>query len=71
MEMQKPCIFRCGIFYVPLAEFYNMIMGKKVSFADDVMCITDHYAVIGKYTARVIRKLLGGAMRKREKAIWS
>lgn len=71
MAMQKPCIFRCGIFYVPLAEFCQMIMGKQVSFADDVMCITDHYAVLGRYTARVIRKLLGGIMRKREKAIWN
>lgn len=70
MAMQKPCILRCGIFYVPLAEFCQMVMGKQVSFADDVMCITDHYAILGKYTARVIRTLLGGVMRKREKAIW-
>jgi poly(3-hydroxybutyrate) depolymerase len=65
MAMQKPCFLRCGVFYVPVAEFCQMILNKQISVADDVMCISEHYAVLGKYTARVIRELLGGTMRPR------
>ncbi len=36
----------------------------------EVMCICDHYAVLGKYTARVMRNLLGGIMRPRKKYEW-
>ncbi len=68
--MQKPCFLRCGVFYVPAEEFCRMVLGKQVSFADDVMCITDHYAVLGKYTARTVRELLGGSMRPRKRPEW-
>ena len=67
MALQKPCILRCGVFYIPVAEFCQMILKKQISVADDVMCISDHYAVLGRYTARILRKLLGGVMRPRQK----
>lgn len=67
LAMQKPCIQRCGVFYVPVAEFCQMILQKQVSVADDVMCITSHYALLGRYTARIIRKLLGGIARPRRR----
>lgn len=67
LAMQKPCIQRCGVFYVPVAEFCQIILNKQVSMADDVMCITNHYALLGRYTARIIRKLLGGTLRPRRK----
>lgn len=63
--LQKPCVLLCGTFFVPVGELCQMLFGSHVSMADDVLCISDHYAVLGRYTARVIRKLLGGEMRPR------
>ncbi len=65
LAMQKPCLQRCGIFYIPVAEFCRILLHKQISMADDVMCICEHYAVLGRYTARVMRELLGGVMRPR------
>ena len=65
--LQKPCISLCGTFYVPVGELCQMLFGSYVSMADDVLCISDHYAVLGRYTARIMRKLLGGEMRPRKK----
>ena len=57
--LQKPCSILCGNFYVPVREFCADIMGKYVSEAGDVVCVTDHYAILGRYTARTLRKYLG------------
>jgi len=65
--MQKPCLLLGGILYVPVGELCQMLFNKFVSIADDVMCISDHYAVLGRYTASIIRRLLGGTMRPRTK----
>ena len=65
--LQKPCISLCGTFYVPVGELCQMLFGSYVSMADDVLCISDHYAVLGRYTARIMRKLLDGEMRSRKK----
>ena len=65
--LQKPCISLCGTFYVPVGELCQMLFGSYVSMADDVLCISDHYAVLGRYTARIMRKLLDGEMRPRKK----
>ena len=65
--LQKPCVLFCGSFYVPVGELCQMLFGSYVTMADDVLCISNHYAVLGRYTARVIRKLLGGEMRPRKK----
>ncbi|MBR4538168.1 MAG: hypothetical protein IKO52_04910 [Clostridia bacterium] len=65
--LQKPCAQLCGSFFVPVGELCQMLFGSHVSMADDVLCISDHYAVLGRYTARVIRRLLGGEMRPRKK----
>lgn len=65
--LQKPCVLLCGSFFVPIGELCQMLFGSYVSMADDMLCISDHYAVLGRYTARVIRKLLGGEMRPRKK----
>ena len=65
--LQKPCVLLCGTFFVPVGELCQMLFGSFVSIADDVMCISSHWAVLGQYTARVIRKLLGGEMRPRKK----
>lgn len=66
MAMQKPCFLRCGIFYIPAEEFCKIVLHKQISIADDMMCISDHYTVLGKYTARVMRKYLGGTIRTRK-----
>lgn len=66
--MQKPCALLGGVLYVPVAELCQMLLGKHVSIADDVMCISDHYAVLGRYTARIVRRLLGGESRPRPRA---
>lgn len=65
--MQKPCMLLCGNFFVPVGELCQMLFGSHISMADDMLCISDHYAVLGRYTARVIRKLLGGEMRPRKR----
>jgi len=65
--LQKPCVLLCGSFYVPVGELCQMLFGSYVSMADDAMCISDHYAVLGRYTARILRELLGGEMRPRSK----
>lgn len=57
--MQKPCTVFCGNFYVPIKEFCTDILGKQVSEAGDVVCVADHYAKLGRYTARTLRKYLG------------
>jgi hypothetical protein len=41
-------------------------MGLCVSEADDCMLISDHQSQLGRYTARVMRKLLGGQRRPPE-----
>ena len=48
----------------------RLVMGKQVSVAHDVMCISDHYALLGKYTARIISRILGGTMRPHEQVDW-
>lgn len=68
--MQKPCILYFGCFYIPVEEFMRLVMGKQVSVAHDVMCISDHYALLGKYTARIISRILGGVMRPHEHVDW-
>ena len=68
--LQKPCVLLCGSFYVPVGELCEQLFGSFVSVADDVMCISDHYAVLGRYTARVLRGLLGGEMRPRRRYEW-
>lgn len=68
--MQKPCILYFGCFYIPVEEFMRMVLKKQVSIAHDVMCISDHYALVGKYTARIICKLIGGVMRPHEQVEW-
>lgn len=66
-SMQKPCILRCGVFLIPLGEFCQILWNKNVSMVDDVMCISDHYARLGRYTAQTMSKLLGGVTRPRKK----
>lgn len=65
--LQKPCISMCGSFYVPVGELCQLLFGSYVTVADDVLCISDHYAQLGRYTARILRGLLGGMMRPRKK----
>lgn len=61
--MRKPCTLLCGTFYVPVGEFCGDFMGKFVSEAGDLMLISGHSAILGRYTARVLRKILGGYVR--------
>lgn len=68
--MQKPCILLYGFLYVPIEEFCRLVLGMQVSFAHDVVCISNHYALLGKYTAHIICDLLGGTMRPHEKVEW-
>ena len=61
--------------YTPVGSSIRIKTEKRdgkafVSVADDVMCISDHYAVLGRYTARVLRGLLGGEMRPRKRYEW-
>lgn len=62
-SMRKPCTLLCGTFYVPVGEFCGDFLGKFVSEASDLMLISGHSAILGRYTARVLRKLLGGYVR--------
>ena len=70
MAMQKPCLLLYGFLYVPIAEFCCMVLGLQVSVAHDVVCVSDHYALLGKYTARILCRLMGGRMRPHEKVEW-
>ena len=63
VSMKKPCVQLCGVFYVPVGEFCGDLMGLSVSEADDCMLISGHQAQLGRYTARVLRRLLGGERR--------
>ena len=63
--LQKPCVQLCGSFYVPVGELSEQLFGSYVSQADDALCVSGHYAVLGRYTARVLRAILGGEMRPR------
>lgn len=62
-SMRKPCSLLCGTFYVPVGEFCGDFMGKFVSEAGDCMLISGHSALLGRYTARILRALLGGYVR--------
>lgn len=62
-SMRKPCTLLCGTFYVPVGEFCTDFMNKFVSEAGDVMLVSGHAAILGRYTARILRKLLGGYVR--------
>jgi len=65
--LQKPCLLLGGVLYVPAAELCQMLFDAHVSVADDVLCISGHYAVLGRYTASIIRRLIGGQMRPRRR----
>lgn len=58
--LQKPCAVISGSFYVPVKEFCADILGKYVSAAEDVVCVSDHYAVLGRYSAGTLRRRLPG-----------
>ncbi len=62
-SLRKPCTLLCGTFYVPVGEFCGDFMGKFVSEASDLMLISGHSAVLGRYTARILRGLLDGYVR--------
>ncbi|NLV50979.1 MAG: hypothetical protein GXY20_09855 [Clostridiales bacterium] len=61
--MKKPCVLLCGLLYVPVGEFCGDIMCLSVSEADDCMLISEKQAQLGRYTARVLREILGGQRR--------
>lgn len=65
-SMKKPCVQLCGVFYVPVGEFCEDMMNLCVSVADDCMLISGHQAQLGRYTARVLRAILGGERRPPE-----
>lgn len=56
--LKKPCILLCGGFYVPVGIFCKEILGKFVSMAEDTMCISGHFAQLGRYTARIIKNYI-------------
>jgi poly(3-hydroxybutyrate) depolymerase len=62
-SMKKPCVLLCGIFYIPVGEFCEDMMGLYVSEADDCMLISKTHSQLGRYTARILRKILGGQRR--------
>ncbi|MBR6406232.1 MAG: hypothetical protein IKS18_08610 [Lachnospiraceae bacterium] len=70
-ELQHPCFLRYGVLYFPVEEFCRLILGKQVTTAHDVICISDHYALLGKYTARILCRILGGKMRPHERIPWN
>ena len=63
--VQKPCVLLSGVLFVPVGELCQMLFDAHVAVAEDVMCISDHHAVLGRYTASILRKLMGGVMRPR------
>lgn len=63
-ELQKPCLLLGAVLYVPVAELCRMLFGSCVSQANDVICIAGHYAELGRYTARIVSRLLGGKPRE-------
>jgi poly(3-hydroxybutyrate) depolymerase len=62
-SMKKPSLLLCGVFYIPVGEFCGDMMGLCVSEADDCMLISKAQAQLGRYTARVLRGILGGQRR--------
>ncbi len=64
---QKPCLVLGGQLYVPVAELCEEVLGLSVCQADDVLCISRHHACLGRYTASIVRSLLGGEMRPRQR----
>lgn len=61
--ISKPAILRCGTFFIPIGEVMRELYGSCVSEADDMIAIADHYALLGRYTARTMRAYLGGTPR--------
>ncbi len=62
-SMRKPSVLLGGNFYIPVGEFCADFMNMFVSQAADVMLISGHSAILGRYTARVLRRILGGYVR--------
>lgn len=56
--LKKPCCLICGVFYVPVGIFCEEVLGKFVSMADDTMCISGHFAQLGRYTARILKNYI-------------
>lgn len=56
--LKKPCCLLCGAFYVPVGILCEEILRMYVSTADDTMCISKHFAQIGRYTAHVLKKYI-------------
>ena len=65
-SMKKPSVQLCGKFYIPVGEFCGDLMDLCVSEADDCMLISSRQSQLGRYTARTMRKLLGGQKRPPE-----
>lgn len=59
-SLKKPCTMLCGQFLIPVAEFCGQVMEKWVSGMEGVLLIADQRGELGRYTARVLRALLGG-----------
>ena len=60
LALRKPCMLISGVFYAPIDEIAGDLLGKHVSMAESVMYIADHHALLGGYTARFLRNVLGG-----------
>ncbi len=56
--LRKPCMLMSGFFLIPIEEFAGDVLSKFVSVEDGVMLISSHYAELGRYTARVLKKLM-------------
>lgn len=62
--LKKPAVQLCGRFLLPITEVGEELLELWVSTADDCVLLSGHPAQLGRYTARVMRKLLGGTRRK-------
>lgn len=58
--MNKPALYYCGIFYIPIEEVLETWFSMRISKLDDVLYCSSNYARLAHGTAEILRKQLGG-----------
>ncbi len=60
LALRKPCLLVSGIFLVPIGEIASELLGKRTSMVANVLYVSDHHALLGRYTASILLRLLEG-----------
>lgn len=56
--LKKPCIYRGGVFYLPILEIAGELLQLFSAWTDDTVILSRHYCELTKGAARILKQLM-------------